>query len=69
MDDRYGERHEEKVGNDVACTHRNQLRISLSTFRSRVWHHLPVMRKGVAFCQSRHDHSNESDAQKVPDEL
>jgi len=57
---------EEDVGDDVGGTHGDKLRICLPTMWSRIWHHLPIMVKGMAFGKSCDEHGDEGNDQEGP---
>ena len=50
-DDRYWKAHNQKIGNDITRTHRDELSIAFPTFGSRVWDYLPVVAEWLAFSQ------------------
>lgn len=61
--------NEEQVGDDVAGAHSNELRIALTTLGPRVWHDLPVVGEGLAFCQGSDYDGSESDGEEPPNKV
>lgn len=55
----YWEAHDQKIGNDIARTHGNELSSALPAFRSWIWDYLPVVAERLTFGESRDDHSDE----------
>ena len=58
--DGYREGDEQDVGNDISRAHGDQLRVVLSTLRTRIGHDLPVVAKRLTLGKSGDDNCNES---------
>lgn len=60
-----GERHQHNVCDDVTGTHGNQLRTTRPALGTRIRHNLPIMRKGLTFCECRDNNADEGEPQKT----
>ncbi len=63
------EGNQKNIGSDIARTHGDELRITLTTFCSRVWSYLPVFEEWLTFSKSRDYHGDEGHNKEPSDEL
>lgn len=68
-DDWNGKGNKEQVGDDITGSHRNELRITLTTFGAGVWHNLPVVVERLAFGQGSNDYGGEGHGKKPSNAL